>query len=88
VARVAAQVAVLILHNLHIDGLRRKSRRPPHVGLDSVGVDRRRQPTQQWARPRPALQLLSGEQRQVVLLVLEGLTSPRPPRRCPFRWAR
>ena len=28
-----------ILHNLHVDGLRRKSRRPPHVGLESVGVD-------------------------------------------------
>ena len=28
-----------ILHNLHVDGLRRKSRRPPHVGLESVGPD-------------------------------------------------
>src|SRR3990170_461887 len=28
-----------ILHNLHVDGLRRRSRRPPHVGLESVGPD-------------------------------------------------
>ena len=31
-----------ILHNLHVDGLRRKSRRPPHVGLDSLGPNSRR----------------------------------------------
>jgi RNA polymerase sigma-70 factor (ECF subfamily) len=66
-----------ILHNLHVDGLRRKSRRPPHVGLDNLGV----------AQSAPAaddasggdldraLQLLNGEQRAVVLLVgLEGLS--------------
>ena len=28
-----------ILHNLHVDGLRRKLRRPPHVGLESLGPD-------------------------------------------------
>ncbi|TMJ77163.1 MAG: RNA polymerase sigma factor [Alphaproteobacteria bacterium] len=66
-----------ILHNLHVDGLRRKSRRPPHVGLDSVGVDQSA-PAADGASGRDldrALQLLSGEQRQVVLLVgLEGLS--------------
>ena len=66
-----------ILHNLHVDGLRRKSRRPPHVGLDSVGVEQSA-PAADGASGRDldqALQLLSGEQRQVVLLVgLEGLS--------------
>ena len=66
-----------ILHNLHIDGLRRKSRRPPHVGLDSLGVDQSA-PAADRASGRDldrALQLLSGDQRQVVLLVgLEGLS--------------
>ena len=66
-----------ILHNLHIDGVRRKSRRPPHVGLESVGVDQSA-PGVDGASGRDidtALQRLSGEQRQVVLLVgLEGLT--------------
>lgn len=66
-----------ILHNLHVDGLRRKSRRPPHLGLDSVGIDQSA-PAADGASGCDldrALQLLSGEQRQVVLLVgLEGLT--------------
>ena len=66
-----------ILHNLHVDGLRRKSRRPPHVGLDSVGVEHSA-PAADGASGRDldrALQLLSGEQRRVVLLVgLEGLS--------------
>jgi RNA polymerase sigma-70 factor, ECF subfamily len=66
-----------ILHNLHVDGLRRKSRRPPHVGLESLGVDQSA-PSADGASGRDldnALQLLTGEQRQVVLLVgLEGLS--------------
>lgn len=66
-----------ILHNLHIDDLRRKSRRPPHVGLDNVGPDQSA-PAADGASGRDldtALQLLSEEQRQVVLLVgLEGLS--------------
>ena len=66
-----------ILHNLHVDGLRRKSRRPPHVGLDNVGVEHSA-PAADGASGRDldqALQLLSGEQRRVVLLVgLEGLS--------------
>lgn len=66
-----------ILHNLHVDGLRRKSRRPPHVGLESVGVDQS-SPAADGASGRDldrALQLLSVEQRRVVLLVgLEGLS--------------
>jgi RNA polymerase sigma-70 factor (ECF subfamily) len=66
-----------ILHNLHVDGLRRKSRRPPHVGLDSVGVEQSA-PAADGASGRDldrALQLLSGEQRRVVLLVgLEGMS--------------
>ena len=66
-----------ILHNLHIDGLRRKSRRPPHVGLDSLGPEQSA-PAADGASGRDldrALQQLSGEQREVVLLVgLEGLT--------------
>jgi RNA polymerase sigma-70 factor (ECF subfamily) len=66
-----------ILHNLHVDGLRRRSRRPPHVGLESLGVDQSA-PAADGASGRDldsALQLLSGEQRQVVLLVgLEGLS--------------
>ncbi|HEY7084993.1 MAG TPA: sigma-70 family RNA polymerase sigma factor [Hyphomicrobiaceae bacterium] len=66
-----------ILHNLHVDGLRRKSRRPPHVGLDSVGADQSA-PAADGASGRDldrALQLLGSEQREVVLLVgLEGLS--------------
>jgi RNA polymerase sigma-70 factor, ECF subfamily len=66
-----------ILHNLHVDGLRRKSRRPPHVGLDSLGPEQSA-PAADGASGRDldkALQMLSGEQREVVLLVgLEGLT--------------
>jgi RNA polymerase sigma-70 factor (ECF subfamily) len=66
-----------ILHNLHVDGLRRKSRRPPHVGLESLGVDQSA-PAADGTSGRDldrALHLLSVEQRQVVLLVgLEGLS--------------
>jgi len=66
-----------ILHNLHIDGLRRRSRRPPHVGLDNLGVEQSA-PATDGASGRDldrALQLLSVEQRRVVLLVgLEGLS--------------
>jgi RNA polymerase sigma-70 factor (ECF subfamily) len=66
-----------ILHNLYIDGLRRKSRRPPHVGLESLGMDQS-SPAADGASGRDldrALQLLSLEQREVVLLVgLEGLS--------------
>lgn len=66
-----------ILHNLYIDGLRRKSRRPPHVGLESLGMDQS-SPAADGASGRDldrALQLLSVEQREVVLLVgLEGLS--------------
>jgi RNA polymerase sigma-70 factor (ECF subfamily) len=66
-----------ILHNLYVDGLRRKSRRPPHVGLESLGMEQSA-PAADGASGRDldrALQMLSGEQRQVVLLVgLEGLS--------------
>jgi RNA polymerase sigma-70 factor (ECF subfamily) len=66
-----------ILHNLHIDGLRRKSRRPPHVGLESVGADQSA-PAADAAGGGDidnALRLLTVEQREVVLLVgLEGLS--------------
>lgn len=66
-----------ILHNLYVDSLRRKSRRPPHVGLESVGVEQS-SPAADGASGRDldrALHLLSGEQRQVVLLIgLEGLS--------------
>jgi RNA polymerase sigma-70 factor (ECF subfamily) len=66
-----------ILHNLHIDGLRRRSRRPPHVGLESVGADQS-EPAADGASSHDldsALRHLSGDQRQVVLLVgLEGLS--------------
>ncbi len=66
-----------ILHNLHVDALRRKSRRPPHVGLENVGADQS-EPAADGASGRDldqALRLLSVEQREVVLLVgLEGLS--------------
>ena len=56
---------------------RRKSRRPPHVGLESIGVDQS-EPAADGASGRDldqALRLLSVEQREVVLLVgLEGLS--------------
>jgi RNA polymerase sigma-70 factor (ECF subfamily) len=66
-----------ILHNLHVDRLRLKSRRPLHVGLESVGPD-----TSAFAADGAsgcdvdrALQLLSVGQRQVLLLVgVQGLT--------------
>ena len=66
-----------ILHNLYVDNLRRKSRKPPHVGLETLGVDQSA-PAADGASGRDldrALHLLSGEQRQVVLLIgLEGLS--------------
>src|SRR5262249_60207038 len=66
-----------ILHNLHVDALRRKSRRPPHVGLESLGVDQSA-PAADGASGGDldrALRLLSEQQRSVVLLVgLEGLS--------------
>ena len=66
-----------ILHNLYIDGLRRRSRRPPHLGLESVSANQ--SPSVADAASGcdvdRALQLLSSEQRQVLLLVgLEGLS--------------
>jgi RNA polymerase sigma-70 factor, ECF subfamily len=67
-----------ILHNLHVDHLRRKSRRPPHVGLDSLDTDPATVPAADGASGGDidrALQMLSVEQRRVVLLVgLEGLS--------------
>jgi RNA polymerase sigma-70 factor (ECF subfamily) len=66
-----------ILHNLYVDGLRRKSRRPLHVGLESLGIEQS-SPAADGASGRDldiALQLLSREQREVLLLVgLEGLS--------------
>jgi RNA polymerase sigma-70 factor (ECF subfamily) len=66
-----------ILHNIYVDGVRRRVRRPAHVGLDNVGL----------AQSTPAasvgmaydldaaLRQLSSEQRQCVLLIgLEGLS--------------
>jgi RNA polymerase sigma-70 factor (ECF subfamily) len=66
-----------ILHNLHVDGLRRKARRPPHVGLESIGPEQSLPATDGGSGGDldRALQLLSGDQREVVLLVgLEGLS--------------
>jgi RNA polymerase sigma-70 factor (ECF subfamily) len=66
-----------ILHNLHIDQLRRKLRRPPHVGLEHMGADQS-SPSAEAAGGGDidvALRHLSTEQREVVLLVgLEGLS--------------
>jgi RNA polymerase sigma-70 factor, ECF subfamily len=66
-----------ILHNLHVDGVRRRSRRPLHVGLENVGAEQSEPPADS-ATGRDldmALQTLSLDQREVVLLVgLEGLT--------------
>jgi RNA polymerase sigma-70 factor (ECF subfamily) len=66
-----------ILHNLYVDGLRRKSRRPPHVGLDNLEVDPSAPVTDgaSGSDLEEALKRLSGDQREVVLLVgLEGLS--------------
>jgi RNA polymerase sigma-70 factor (ECF subfamily) len=66
-----------ILHNLHVDGLRRRSRRPLHVGLENVGAEQCEPPadTGTGRDLDKALQMLSLEQREVVLLVgLEGLS--------------
>jgi RNA polymerase sigma-70 factor, ECF subfamily len=66
-----------ILHNLHVDGLRRKSRRPPHVGLDNLGPQQSAPPADgaSGCDLDQALLLLTGDQREVVLLVgLEGLS--------------
>lgn len=66
-----------ILHNLHVDGLRRRSRRPQHVGLDSLGPEQSA-PAADGASGGDldrALRLLTPDQREVVLLVgLEGLS--------------
>jgi RNA polymerase sigma-70 factor (ECF subfamily) len=66
-----------ILHNLHIDGLRRRSRRPLHLGLESVGADQSAAAADavSGCDVDRALQLLSGQQREVLLLVgVQGLT--------------
>lgn len=66
-----------ILHNLHVDGLRRRSRRPLHVGLESIGAEQSEPPADSGTGRDldKALQMLSLEQREVVLLVgLEGLS--------------
>jgi RNA polymerase sigma factor (sigma-70 family) len=66
-----------ILHNLHIDQIRRKSRRPLHVGLELLGTDQS-SPSADAAGGGDidvALRQLSTEQREVVLLIgLEGLS--------------
>ncbi|MEZ5908041.1 MAG: sigma-70 family RNA polymerase sigma factor [Hyphomicrobiaceae bacterium] len=66
-----------ILHNLHVDGVRRRARRPLHVDLDKAehvaaapGSD-----SGSGRDLEAALRSLPGEQLQVVLLVgLEGLS--------------
>jgi len=64
-----------ILHNLYVDALRRTSRRPPHVGLDNLGVEHSAPAADGVSDLDRALTLLSDEQREVVLLVgLEGLS--------------
>jgi RNA polymerase sigma-70 factor (ECF subfamily) len=66
-----------ILHNLHVDGLRRRSRRPLHVGLENVGLSSTAAAADSASGcdVDRALQLMSVGQRQVLLLVgVEGLT--------------
>lgn len=66
-----------ILHNLHVDNVRRSGRRPRHVALEAAD----REPDGASDDPSvamdigAALQRLSDEQRQAVLMVgLEGLS--------------
>jgi len=66
-----------ILHNLHVDGLRRRSRRPLHVGLESIGTSASAAAADgaSGCDVDRALQLLNVGQRQVLLLVgVEGLS--------------
>jgi RNA polymerase sigma-70 factor (ECF subfamily) len=66
-----------ILYNLHVDGLRRQSRRPMHVGLENVGFSRSAAAADaaSGCDVDRALQHMSAGQRQVLLLVgVEGLT--------------
>jgi len=67
-----------ILHNLHVDGVRRRARRPSHVALDDAGEQVPHDPPGDPAAAMDvdkALRLLPEEQRQTVLLVgLEGLS--------------
>jgi len=66
-----------ILHNVYVDGVRRSARRPPHVGLDAAGnfADQPGRDGVSAGDIDRALQALSPEQRQVVLLVgVEGLS--------------
>jgi RNA polymerase sigma-70 factor (ECF subfamily) len=66
-----------ILHNLHVDSLRRQSRRPLHVGLENVGFSGSASAADgaSGCDVDRALQHMSIGQRQVLLLVgVEGLT--------------
>jgi RNA polymerase sigma-70 factor (ECF subfamily) len=66
-----------ILHNLHVDNLRRQVRRPQHVGLENVGFSGSAAAAD-GASPCDidrALQNMCAGQRQVLLLVgVEGLS--------------
>jgi RNA polymerase sigma-70 factor (ECF subfamily) len=65
-----------ILHNLHVDGRRRRSRRPLHVGLEDVAASSPAAAADaSGCDVDRALQLLNVGQREVLLLVgVEGLT--------------
>lgn len=67
-----------ILHNLHIDGARRRKRQPRQVDLDSADADRHlsgEYDASGMLDIEDALARLSVEQRQALLLVaLEGLS--------------
>lgn len=66
-----------ILHNLHIDAVRRGTRQPLHISIDAAGFAGFSPPDDHGTRRDldRGLQALSDEHRQVLLLVgLEGLT--------------
>lgn len=66
-----------ILHNLHIDAIRRGTRQPLHISIDAAGMVGFSPPDDLGTRRDldRGLQALSDEHRQVLLLVgLEGLT--------------
>lgn len=66
-----------ILHNLHVDVLRRSARRPPHLSIDATDVAPAAVGNDLGTRRDldNGLQALSPEHRQVLLLIgLEGLS--------------
>lgn len=66
-----------ILHNLHVDRVRQRARRPPHLGLESLTLGQSLPPADAMSTSElgQAMEQLPLEQRQVLLLIgVEGFS--------------